>query len=47
MKNSIPQPEKTILHISAETLPHLSEVERLFLDKFIREGRAVIVKEES
>lgn len=42
---SAPDIKKSVLEIHESTLPALSEVERFFLDKFVSEGRAVIVKD--
>jgi len=42
---SAPQDKKPILQVHESTLPSLNDVERMFLDSFVKQGRAVIVSD--
>ena len=43
MRTKTPSEGKAILKIHESTLQTLSDVERMFLEQFVREGRAAIV----
>jgi len=43
---SAPDLKKPILRVHESTLPALNEIERIFLDRFVADGRAVIVPNE-
>ena len=45
MKSAL-QDKNSILQVHESTIPSLSDVERLFLDLFVEQGRAVIVPDE-
>ena len=42
-----PNLKKPVLTVHESTLPSLSDVEKMFLDQFVQQGRAVIVPDAS